>query len=210
MNLNSAVLVAAVIILVAGYGQAQQLDPAALEATIQKLNDTDMLKLFVDLLAGNKDTLHAIRETVLAALPILQFDVPHGWFSKVVIPWALKHLPDVLKNDEILGIADIFITELNRYDQNYDWFPEWVLKSGNKSVALEYMIRGLFGEMNFNKVVADILKFKSVRDFFPFNSTDRQLNERCYADTMAFIDRLLVGEVWALDSKSDTYYEIPD
>lgn len=195
------VLFVSVLLWNVNYSHGQDLDIGTLETTIRRVNNTDMLRLFVDLLADKTDITSSLKETVLAAFPILHDDVPHGWFVKVVLPWLIKHLPDLLRNDEFRGIAKIFITELNRHDQDLAWFPDWVLQSNDRSAGLEYVFWGLMNELDFYGMAADILSYKSVRDFFPYNSTDRQLNEQCYEETMAFADRLLVGEEWALNSK---------
>lgn len=176
-------------------------DPRFLAAILPQVNDTTVLDYLVSQIEADDVTLRSLRDVVEATLPILESDVPYGWFRKTIFPWLLKHLPDLLKNEEFVGIANAFINELNQYNQSLDWIPVSVWQSGNQIAMLEYFVHGLLSELDYNQMFADLLMYRSVRDFFPINSTDKPLNEQCYIDTMAFADRLLAGDDWALDSK---------
>lgn len=205
-DLFSVFLTGTVILNVVNNGACQP-DMATLKNVLVNGDDAALLEVINEVLSNQTEALQAIRESVFAALPLLQYDSPQGSFRNFVLPWMLKHLPDLIRNEEFSGILGIFVTELNQHNITLDWIPEEVLLAQNKSLNLEYIIRGLFNELDLIQMALDILRHRSFSDFFPYtaNFTDRQLNEQCYSDTMAFIDRLLVGEEWALDSKLSHY-----
>jgi hypothetical protein len=153
------------------------------------------LLLIADLISQHPDMYQDLENSLLAALPLLSFDAPEGRFLGYVLPWALHHFPDLLKNKEFLGIMKIFIKEVNAPNAT-----DWMLNSGNTTLDREYFMAHLLPALDYLGMVVKILQYRTVKDFFPYNSTDRQLNEQCYDDTMAFFDRLFHGDQWALNS----------
>lgn len=174
-----------------------QLDASTILSMAKNMPTTAKLALLNQLLAGNPQVYQKIENTLLAALPILGFDKPHGRFMGYMLPWAIAHLPDLLKNDDFLGVMKIFIEELNAHNATADWN----LGSGNVTIDREYFVAHLLSSLDYSAMGVDMLQRKGSQDYFPYNSTDRVLNDQCYTDTMVLFDRLFHGDKWALDSK---------
>ena len=171
-------------------------------AHMQQMNDSEWLNLFAGKLTAYPLIFGSMKETVLTTLPLFQLD-PSGLLGGYVVPWLFTHLPDVLKNEMFVEIAKLLVIELNQLDPNITQLPEEITQLNNPSLALDYINYKILGELDFVGMAVDLLRSRSIRDFFPYpyNTTDRQLNEQCYDDMMVFSDRLLAGDEWALDSE---------
>lgn len=173
-----------------------QLDSSAILSVVNNMPTRSKLLLIADLLLNHPSFYQDLENTLISALPILGYDHPPGRFFSVILPWALHHLPDLLENDAFRGIMKIFIEEINAHNATADWY----LQSGNTTIDRDYFASKLLSSLDYLGMGAGILKMKSVSDYFPYNSTDRDLRPKCYEDTMMFFDRLFVGEKWALNS----------
>ena len=174
-----------------------QFDSSMVMSIVNNMKTRDKLLMIAQFLLDNEQYYKDLEKTLINALPLLTYDKPPGRFANIMLPWALHHLPDVLENDVFRGVMKIFIEEINAHNDS----DEWKLKTGNDmNLALDYYVSHLLSVLDYYGMGADILQMKSASDFFPYNSTDRQLNEQCYNDTMMFFDRLFHGDEWALDS----------
>ena len=171
----------------------------------------NMLKSF--LLADTNHTLFKeLQHILVAALPILTFDGPQEVFQKDALPWALDTLPLLLENKLFLKVVKIFIQELNRPGIK----PEYKLNSGNQTLDRQYFMAKLLADLDyigmaehilatpevlfaFNKAYLQVMN--NVPELIPYESTDQQLNGKCYNNTMAMLGGLLAGQDWAVDSK---------
>lgn len=172
-----------------------QFDLSAIQVMLQTMEIKEKLDFLTLVLESNTEIYYKLENILLATIPIITFDHPPGWLLNAVLPWAFDNLPWLLKNDEFLGIIKIFVNELNNHNSTADWY----LKDGNSTTQNNHLVKKLFSVLDYYGMAADILKLKSIRDFFPYNSTNRSLGKQCYNDMMTFADRLLVGEEWALD-----------
>ena len=168
----------------------------------------DLLKGYL-LKDPNHELFKQLQNVLVAAFPILSYDVPpNNLFHRAALPWALDKLPDLLKNKVFLDIMKTFIHELNRPGIK----PEYLLNSGNNTLDRNYFMYKLLRDLDYKGMAAGVLTSPSVRnlymrlmssvpDIIPYESTDRQLNGKCYNDTMAFLTGVLAGQDWAVDSK---------
>ena len=168
----------------------------------------DLLKGYL-LKDPNHELFKQLQNILVAAFPILSYDVPpNNLFQRAALPWALDKLPDLLKNKVFLDIMKTFIHELNRPGIK----PEYLLNSGNNTLDRNYFMYKLLSDLDYKGMAADVLTSPSVRnlymrlissvpDIIPYESTDRQLNGKCYNDTMTFLTGVLAGQDWAVDSK---------
>ncbi|XP_045162819.2 uncharacterized protein LOC123527433 [Mercenaria mercenaria] len=172
-----------------------QFDNSMILSIVNGMPIRDKLLFIAQALMDHPAVYQDLEDSLVAALPILEYDKPPERFLGYVLPWALHHLPDLLKNEVFKGAIKIFIEELNAATET----PDWYLRSGNATEDRDYYVSHLLSALNYYGMGADILQMKSVTDYFPYNSTDRQLNDQCYKDTMMFFDRLFAGDKWALD-----------
>lgn len=184
--------------------------PWAIKAEFLKgiITVPDNAEKLKDYIINHEETFQGLQDFLLT---VLSYDVPSNILVKEALPWALDSLPSVLKNKKFLGILKTIIKELNRPGIK----PEYVLNSGNVTLDRQYFMSKLLGDLNYLNIAQgilaqgiltqDILTRHSVRDILPYESTDRQLNAQCYNETMDFIDRLLAGDKWALNSKFTPY-----
>jgi len=164
---------------------------------INSMNDVDLLKFAMGLIYENKPLLKTLKEVAITAFPILSMDYKPNYFSSILLPWALHKIPDILTNEEVLGILRIFIKEVesSTYEQS------WILDTNDTEAQKYYFAERLLSNLDYIQMLKEIARMRSVGNFFPYDSTDRKLNETCYNHTMAFIDRLLMGDDWALNSQ---------
>ena len=166
---------------------------AATIASIFSLPWNSKLELLKAVLMGSTEVLQTGQDFVQK---VLNFDVPPNLLLSEMLPWAFGKLPSALENEEFLGILDTVIKDLEK-----SYKPEYSLNSGNSTVDRNYLMANLLANLDYLGVVQEILTRRSVRDFFPYSSTNRALKEKCYNDTMGMFDSLFTGQAWALDSK---------
>ena len=166
---------------------------AATIASIFNLPWNSKLDLLKVVLMGSTEVLQTGQDFLQK---VLNFDVPPNLLLSDMLPWAFGKLPSALENEEFLGILDTVIKDLEK-----SYKPEYSLNSGNSTVDRNYLMANLLANLDYLGVVQEILTMRSVRDFFPYSSTNRTLKEKCYNDTMGMFDSLFTGQGWALDSK---------
>ncbi|KAL4221454.1 hypothetical protein ACF0H5_019711 [Mactra antiquata] len=174
-----------------------QLDPATMIGIVNSMPRFDKLMLFADMLDRHPLTYQDVENTLVAFLPLLDYDKPPGHFMNPILSWALNHLPNVLKNENFRGIMKIFINELN----NHNATDEWHLGTGNLTEDRDFYVSKLLSVLDYYGMAIDILQMRSSRTLFPYNSTTRPLDEQCYTNTMDFIDRMMHGDEWAFNSE---------
>ncbi|XP_060580455.1 uncharacterized protein LOC132737209 [Ruditapes philippinarum] len=201
---RGALLALCFCVLLSNVPQAEsQFDTSMIMGILKSMSTRDKLLFIAQFLMDNPVYYDDLERSLVAALPLLVYDKPPGNFVGKVLPWALNHLPDVLENDVFRGVMKIFIEELNAHNESSDWY----LRSGELSADLDFYISHLLSVLDYYGMGVDILQMKSAADYFPYNSTDRQLNEQCYDDTMMFFDRLFQGDTWAFDSMYSSIYQ---
>jgi len=164
---------------------------------IISMNDVDLLKFTMGIIYENKPLLNTLKKIFVAAFPIQLMDYKPKYFSDIVGPWALHKIPDILQNEEVLGILRIFINEV----ESSTYRQSWILDTNDTEAQKYYFAERLLDNLDYIKMLKEIVRMRSVSHFFAYDSTDRTLNETCYNHTIAFIDRLLMGDRWALDSQ---------
>lgn len=174
-----------------------QFNPDTIAQMVGQFPMKTKLLLLAGFLEQNPEMYNDLENSLLAALPLLGFDQPGGRFMSYVLPWALHHLPNLLKNEEFLVIMKTFLHEVNAINASADW----ILNSGNNTVDREHFMTHLLSALDYSGLLIKILQARSVKDFFSFNSTDRPVNEQCYEDTMTFVDRFFHGDKCALNSR---------
>ncbi|XP_045184527.2 uncharacterized protein LOC123542653 [Mercenaria mercenaria] len=189
-------LVAFLLVFIVGFDVPKvdsQFDNSMILSIVNGMPIRDKLLFLAQALMDHPSVYQDLEDTLVAFLPIREYDKPPEYFLGYILPWVLNHLPDLLKNDTFKDVMRIFITELNAHNATDDWH----LGSGNATldrVDRDYFVEHLFSALDVDGMLADIFQLKGVRDFLHLDTTDGQTDKKCFDKTVTFIRSLFDRE----------------
>ena len=91
-----------------------QFDTSMVLSIVNNMKTRDKLLMVAQFLMDNANYYQDLEDTLLSAWPLLTYDQPHGYFTNVILPWSLHHLPGLLQSGTFKDVMRIFIEERNR------------------------------------------------------------------------------------------------
>ncbi|XP_052213782.1 O-acyltransferase like protein-like isoform X5 [Dreissena polymorpha] len=132
--------------------KAQALTPAAISSLINNFSDRDLLLFAMDIIINNPSWIKTLKETAIAAFPLLSLDHPPELFTSYVLPWAFSHLPDVISNEELVNALRVFINEVENHRAN----ETWILQSNDTQTVLDHFVGELLQSLDYSTIVRNI------------------------------------------------------